>query len=295
MGKVFAGAGIGLVVGYPFGGAFASVQGGIKAGWKYPFIITGGISVFALIITVVLFQPRVERRSKDDERPTSMWVLMCDSYVLVVFVTFVLSGLSLSVVEPILPTWMENNFTNPKGTPARISLVMASLSIAYVVAPPIAGRMSKEYWWLGGIVGQMLIATGMALLPCAMYLSTHRLYFCLLPLLLMGVGMGIGDAVLVPLLGTIVDVRYTSVYGSIYAISTTAFCIGFAIGPIYAVSVAKYVSFRWATWSASVAVFAFSFLIIHLKNIKKRMSLFDEVKGTAKCTQRQDDEITPLL
>lgn len=41
---------------------------------------------------------------------------------------------------------------------------------------------------------------------------------------------GMVDSSLMPIMGHLVDLRHTSVYGSVYAIADVAFCVGFAIG-----------------------------------------------------------------
>lgn len=37
---------------------------------------------------------------------------------------------------------------------------------------------------------------------------------------------------MMPMLGYLVDIRHTSVYGSVYAIGDVAFCVGFAVGKL---------------------------------------------------------------
>lgn len=41
---------------------------------------------------------------------------------------------------------------------------------------------------------------------------------------------GMVDSSVMPIMGHLVDLRHTSVYGSVYAIADVAFCMGFAIG-----------------------------------------------------------------
>lgn len=41
---------------------------------------------------------------------------------------------------------------------------------------------------------------------------------------------GMVDSSMMPIMGHLVDLRHTSVYGSVYAIADVAFCMGFAIG-----------------------------------------------------------------
>jgi len=41
---------------------------------------------------------------------------------------------------------------------------------------------------------------------------------------------GMVDSSMMPIMGYLVDLRHTSVYGNVYAIADVAFCMGFAIG-----------------------------------------------------------------
>jgi DHA1 family solute carrier family 18 vesicular amine transporter 1/2 len=41
---------------------------------------------------------------------------------------------------------------------------------------------------------------------------------------------GMVDSAMMPLLGYLVDLRHTSVYGSVYAIGDISFCVGYALG-----------------------------------------------------------------
>lgn len=41
------------------------------------------------------------------------------------------------------------------------------------------------------------------------------------------------DSSMMPMLGYLVDIRHTSVYGCVYAIADIAFCLGFILGKDY--------------------------------------------------------------
>lgn len=41
---------------------------------------------------------------------------------------------------------------------------------------------------------------------------------------------GMVDSSMMPIMGHLVDLRHSSVYGSVYAIADVAFCLGFAVG-----------------------------------------------------------------
>lgn len=47
-----------------------------------------------------------------------------------------------------------------------------------------------------------------------------------------GFAMGMVDSTMMPMLGYLVDIRHTSVYGSVYAIGDVAFCASFAFGKL---------------------------------------------------------------
>lgn len=42
------------------------------------------------------------------------------------------------------------------------------------------------------------------------------------------------DSSMMPIMGYLVDLRHVSVYGSVYAIADVAFCMGYALGKVWA-------------------------------------------------------------
>jgi DHA1 family solute carrier family 18 vesicular amine transporter 1/2 len=49
----------------------------------------------------------------------------------------------------------------------------------------------------------------------------------------LGFGIGMVDSSMMPTMGHLVDIRHSSVYGSVYAIADVAFCLGFALGKLH--------------------------------------------------------------
>lgn len=61
--------------------------------------------------------------------------------------------------------------------------------------------------------------------------QTRRgLWVLLIDNVLFALATGMVDSSMMPIMGHLVDLRHTSVYGSVYAIADVAFCMGFAIG-----------------------------------------------------------------
>lgn len=56
---------------------------------------------------------------------------------------------------------------------------------------------------------------------------------------------GMVDSSMMPIMGYLVDLRHTSVYGNVYAIADVAFCMGFAIGPSTGGAIVRAIGFPW--------------------------------------------------
>jgi len=79
--------------------------------------------------------------------------------------------------------------------------------------------------WLCCMIGLLLIAIALVGVPTA-----TTIYGLILPNGLLGFAIGMVDSSMMPTMGYLVDIRHSSVYGSVYAIADVAFCLGYAIG-----------------------------------------------------------------
>lgn len=59
-----------------------------------------------------------------------------------------------------------------------------------------------------------------------------------------GFAIGMVDSSMMPMLGYLVDIRHTSVYGSVYAVGDVAFCAGFVLGPALSSSLVSWFGFE---------------------------------------------------
>jgi DHA1 family solute carrier family 18 vesicular amine transporter 1/2 len=60
--------------------------------------------------------------------------------------------------------------------------------------------------------------------------TASTIYGLILPNAALGFAIGMVDSTMMPTMAHLVDIRHSSVYGSVYAIADFAFCLGFAIG-----------------------------------------------------------------
>lgn len=79
--------------------------------------------------------------------------------------------------------------------------------------------------WLCCMIGMYLICLALLGIPMA-----TSIYGLIIPNGVLGFAIGMVDSSMMPTMGYLVDIRHSSVYGSVYAIADVAFCLGFAIG-----------------------------------------------------------------
>lgn len=60
----------------------------------------------------------------------------------------------------------------------------------------------------------------------------RKLEHLIIPNAGLGFAIGMVDSSMMPELGFLVDIRHAAVYGSVYAIGDTAFCLGYAVGTL---------------------------------------------------------------
>ena len=127
-------------------------------------------------------------------------------------------------------------------------------SIAYLIGTNIFGPMGHKMGrWLASMCGLLII--GFALLwvkmrpfwlPWSFTMNktdqpTESFSIIQIPMAtsfdqliipngMIGFAIGMVDSSIMPMLGYLVDIRHTSVYGSVYAIGDVAFCAGFVLG-----------------------------------------------------------------
>ncbi|XP_062517804.1 chromaffin granule amine transporter-like isoform X1 [Corticium candelabrum] len=250
MGKVLGGLALGLLVGYPFGGAFSAVPGGIEKGWRYPFLIISCLGFIDLLLQLLVLGWSTSTNRRETE-PSSMLKLIRDRYIVTALVALFVSQLAISSSEPILPAWMETHFTKPTPEAWQIGLVIMSSMLAYIIVTLIASRAKLNTRWIVTLFGISLLFLGTLTLPLTVLPDGGNLYFIILPLVILGVGIGMADSTLFPTMGMLVDIRHSSEYGAVYGLADIAISLSFVIGPIAGSLVNQFFGFGAAIWCVS--------------------------------------------
>ncbi|KAI0209453.1 Synaptic vesicular amine transporter [Lamellibrachia satsuma] len=74
------------------------------------------------------------------------------------------------------------------------------------------------------------------------------------------------DSSMLPIMGHLVDLRHVSIYGSVYAITDVAFCLGFAIGPAVGGTIVKHIGFGAMMWIIGSINLLYAPLLYFLRN-----------------------------
>uniref|UniRef100_A0A182NCJ3 Major facilitator superfamily (MFS) profile domain-containing protein n=1 Tax=Anopheles dirus TaxID=7168 RepID=A0A182NCJ3_9DIPT len=245
MGTVLGAMAVGVLVGYPFGGIAYAV-----AGKAAPFHVLAVLCAANLVLQYFQLDigahrlnplPRDASTTTDDGRAT-WWPLLSNRLVLVVVGGIWISTSAMAILEPCLPIWMIGQL-HPKKW--QLGTVFIPDSIGYWLGTNFFGSVAYRF-------GQIRVATVALLLvggSCILIPSAHTVAGLLLPHLGLGLGIGVVDAALVPLLATLVDAQLGSQpehelplspdesggehgYGAVYAIQQIAVSVAYSLAPI---------------------------------------------------------------
>ncbi|KAK7010662.1 synaptic vesicular amine transporter [Biomphalaria glabrata] len=269
MGIALGGAALGILIGYPFGGIIYSFIGKTVV-----FLVLGGFIFIDLGLQWFVFglNVHIETYSK----VTPVYVLLRDKHILIATGVICLTTMSMSVLEPTVPLWAmsfmkvknwelgfnlirewemgEKNHVQTIDQTARQRLIFLPDSIGYFIGTNCFGEVSQRIGrWYCCVFCILLIALCQICLPFAT--SIPQL---ILPHFGLGLGLGITDAAIMPLLALLVDVKNESFYGCVYAVAQLAVCLAYSVGPFAAGMIIKEVGFPWLMRGMAILNILFS-------------------------------------
>ncbi|CAH8866237.1 unnamed protein product [Trichobilharzia szidati] len=250
-----SGLAIGVLIGAPYGGVlfqFISKEA--------PFLILAGLTAVNGIIQLITLRPKV---SRENQKGASLTELLKDPYILVAAGSITVGNLSIAILEPTLPSWMKKTMNSEEWQQGTAFL---PASISYLIGANIFGPVSYKIG-RGNSAGLGLIINGICLI--GLPFST-RVEHLIAPMVGLGFAIGMVDSSMMPLMGHLVDLRHTAVYGSVYAIADVAFCVGFVFGPLLSTAMLKVLGFNWMLWVIAIICFAYAPLTLFLRKQSKR-------------------------
>lgn len=269
MAVALGGLALGVLIGPPFGGVLYEF-----VGKPAPFLV---LAIFALLdglLQLLVLQPKLCR--EESEGP-SLMTLIRDPYILVAAGALTFANMGIAVLEPSLPLWMMDTM-NATNWEQGAAFLPASISylIGTNIFGPLGHRMGR---WLASLVGLILIGVALLSIPLAKSLDD-----LILPNGAIGFAIGMVDSSMMPMLGYLVDIRHTSVYGSVYAIGDVAFCAGFVLGPMLSGSIGRFLGFEGLVSLTALLCFLFAPWLLMLRRppiLNEEQALLSTVRYVA--------------
>lgn len=186
------------------------------------------------------------------DRETSWTHLLSDPYILIIFGAIWCSTSPMAILEPCLPIWLRTHIKpkvylhfpifNPIGNeifnnPFRfeknffpvfqkwqLGTVFIPDSIGYLVGTNFFGVIAYRYGRSKiAVLAMLLVGISAILIP-----SSRTMSQLIVPHMGMGLGIGVADAALVPLLASLVDQNGN--YGPVYSIQQVAVSLAYSLG-----------------------------------------------------------------
>ncbi|XP_058813783.1 vesicular acetylcholine transporter [Topomyia yanbarensis] len=250
----------GCLVAPPFGGALYQF-----AGKEMPFVILALISLldgFMLLLVMKPIKETLADRHEVKQETVPIWRLLLDPYIAVCAGALTMSNVALAFLEPTISLWMEDNLTTDNW---KIGMVWLPAFFPHVFGVVITVKMARLYpekQWL-------MAACGLALEGLCCFIIPFSSSYIVLMVPICGICFGIAliDTALLPTLGYLVDVRYVSVYGSIYAIADISYSIAYAVGPIIAGGVVEAIGFTALNFGIAFSNLLYAPVLMYLRNI----------------------------
>ncbi|XP_047998745.1 vesicular acetylcholine transporter [Leguminivora glycinivorella] len=250
----------GCLVAPPFGGALYQF-----AGKEVPFLILALISLldgFMLLLVMKPLKTQIKEANQPKPAGTPIWKLLMDPYIAVCAGALMMSNVALAFLEPTISFWMEDNLTKDNW---KIGMIWLPAFFPHVLGVIITVKMARKYpqhQWL-------MAAGGLALegLCCFIIPFANSYKMLMIPICGICFGIALIDTALLPTLGYLVDVRYVSVYGSIYAIADISYSFAYAVGPIIAGEVVEAIGFTALNLFIAFSNLLYAPVLMYLRHI----------------------------
>ncbi|KFO87565.1 Chromaffin granule amine transporter, partial [Buceros rhinoceros silvestris] len=252
MGIALGGLALGVLIGAPFGSVMYEF-----VGKSSPFLVLAFLALFDGALQLCILQP--SKISPESTRGTPVSTLLRDPYILVAAGALCFSNMGVAMLEPTLPIWMMQTMCSPKW---QLGMAFLPASISYLIGTNLFGILANKMGrWLCSLIGMAVVGISLLCVPLA-----KNIYGLIGPNGGLGFAIGMVDSSMMPIMGYLVDLRHTSVYGNVYAIADVAFCMGFAIGPSTGGAIVRAIGFPWLMVIIGVTNIAYAPLCWFLRN-----------------------------
>merc|ERR1712223_156624 len=262
----------GCLVAPPFGGVLYEFCG--KA---VPFVILAFVCLFDGFLMILIMRPmKAKQVDEGYVRPegTPIWRLLIDPHIACCSGALVVANVSLAFLEPTISKWMNETMDAEEWQQGLIWLPAFFPHVAGVI---VTVRVAKKYSeWTWALAGIGLVLEGLA---CFVIPFCTNYFVLMLPICVICFGIALIDTALLPMLGFIVDKKYVSVYGSVYAIADISYCAAYAVGPVIAGQIVDKLSFTALNLSVAILSLLYCPMLYYLKDMHDYQAYEGEEPG----------------
>ncbi|XP_040578104.1 vesicular acetylcholine transporter [Lepeophtheirus salmonis] len=250
----------GCLVAPPFGGVLYEFCG--KA---VPFIILAFICLIDGLLLLLIMRPMKAKQMEEGYvRPkgTPIWKLFMDPHIACCSGALIMANVSLAFLEPTISKWMTETMDAEEWQQGMIWLpAFFPHVIGVIITVKMTGKFPEWIWALAAI--------GLALegLSCFIIPFSTNYFVLMIPISIISFGIALIDTSLLPTLGFIVDKKYESVYGSVYAIADISYCAAYAIGPVIAGHVVEKMGFTALNIIVAILSIGYTPFLYYLKDM----------------------------
>ncbi|CAF1021284.1 unnamed protein product [Rotaria sp. Silwood1] len=253
----------GSLVAPPFGGILYEFFGK-----RVPFLTLAFIALLDGVLLFIVMRPnRLQAFDFSSnalvEKPkgTPIWRLLMDPYIAVCAGALAMANVGLAFLEPTISIWMREQMN---ATEWQMGLIWLPGFIPHVSGVFLTVKLNErhpKYQWLIAFVGLALEGIMCAFIPFCKNFGT-----LMIPISGICFGIALVDTALLPTLAYLVDVRHTSVYGSVFAIADISYSLAYAMGPILAGSIVYATNFLTLNILIFVSNVAYAPVLYILRN-----------------------------
>jgi len=250
----------GCLVAPPFGGVLYDL-----AGKALPFVILAFVCLIDGFLLLLIMRPMKAKMAEDGYiRPeaTPIWRLLVDPHVACCAGALVVANVSLAFLEPTISMWMADTMD---ATETQQGMIWLPAFFPHVLGVVITVRTTKKYpEWTWALAGAGLAMEGFS---CFFIPFCTNYFILMIPICVICFGIALIDTALLPTLGFIVDKKYVSIYGSVYAIADIAYSAAYAVGPVIAGNVVNVMGFTALNIIVAIISLGYSPALYYLKDM----------------------------
>ncbi|XP_011697498.1 PREDICTED: synaptic vesicular amine transporter-like [Wasmannia auropunctata] len=255
MGFVLGSIALGVLLGYPIGSVLYDLEGKMA-----PFLLVS--SLIVVLICLQILKLDVQTNIEPNEQQTTWLHLLSNPHILIISGAIWCSTSPMAILEPCLPIWLRTHIKPKKW---QLGTVFIPDSVGYLIGTNFFGVIAYRYGRSKvAILAIFVVGVSAILIPLANTMS--QLIF---PHLGMGLGIGVADAALVPLLASLVDRNGN--YGPVYSIQQVAVSLAYSLGPITGGEMVKAIGFPWVMRVVGIVNIAYCPLLIYLTLERKKL------------------------